>query len=94
MLSGDDGQLLMYDLTGPLPTARSDSRATNGPSPSYALSPPTTPAANRTPSPVKSVDILPSKAWSAEAEVNNLAFTDQGDWVGAVHGQKLSILQL
>lgn len=95
LTTGDDGQLLMYDLTGPLPTPRSESRSTkNASSPAYALSPPATPATNRTPSPVKAVDILPTKAWTADSEVNNLAFTDKGDWVGAVSGQKLSVLQM
>ena len=98
-IAGDDCQLLLYDLTGPLPVSRPSSRApnsrnANGPSPSYALSPPATPATNRTPSPAEAVDIFPSKAWTADAEINNLVFTENGHRIGCVSGQKLSVLQL
>ena len=99
--SGDDSQVLMYDLCSPLPAPRPSSRnptsSRNGPSPSpsYSLSPPTTPSRNRsTPSPAPSVEMRPSKAWTAGGQVNNLSFTDTGDWLGTVHGQKFSLLRV
>ena len=92
---GDDSQLLMYDLTDPLPTpeeidpqAQKTSR-----SKSYTLSPATTPAITRTPSPAALAnEILPTKAWSGESEINNLAFTSTGDRVGCVSGSRMSVL--
>ena len=103
---GDDQQLLLWDLTEPLPAPRPKSSASrpghNGTnshaSPNtYALSPaPSTDAAggrNSTPSPSWAVDIYPTKAWQGEGEINNLAFSQEGDWVGCVSGQKLSVLR-
>jgi WD repeat-containing protein 68 len=93
--TGDDSQLLMYDLTDPLPTPDDiDPHATkkNRNSKSYTLSPPTTPAIPRTPSPAVANEILPVKAWSGGSEINNLAFTDTGDRVGCVSGSRLSVL--
>jgi len=92
---GDDSQLLMYDLTDPLPTPDDiEPHATkkNRNSKSYTLSPPTTPAIPRTPSPAIANEILPVKAWSGGSEINNLAFTDTGDRVGCVSGSRLSVL--
>jgi len=101
---GDDSQLLLYDLTQPLPAdtrptstrPRSQQRPSRpDPSPSYVLSPPATPAQSRnTPSPLAAVEVLPIKAWTAETEVNNLAFSDTGDYVGCVSGQRLSVLKV
>ncbi|CAD6573357.1 MAG: hypothetical protein TREMPRED_000785 [Tremellales sp. Tagirdzhanova-0007] len=103
---GDDSQLLLYDLTQPLspqtrpfstrPTSRPrPPHADPSPNPYAALSPPATPAQNRkTPSPALAVEVLPVKAWTAETEVNNLAFSDLGDYVGCVSGQKLSVLRV
>jgi WD repeat-containing protein 68 len=96
---GDDSQLLLYDLTDPLPTSdRPDSappKSSNSNSKPYSLSPPPTPASglNRnTPSPGLTSEILPTKAWTGGAEINNLAFTDTGDRVGCVSGSRLSVL--
>jgi WD repeat-containing protein 68 len=102
---GDDCQLLLYDLTQPLPAAsrsastrptsrQRPSRPAPSPNP-YTVSPPTTPSQSRkTPSPAEAVEVLPAKAWTAETEVNNLAFSDSGEFVGCVSGQKLSVLQV
>ena len=93
--TGDDSQLLMYDLTDPLPTPDDiDPQAAknNRKSKSYTLSPPTTPAIPRTPSPAIANEILPVKAWSGGSEINNLAFTDTGDRIGCVSGSRLSVL--
>ncbi|WOO84876.1 Protein TRANSPARENT TESTA GLABRA 1 [Vanrija pseudolonga] len=94
---GDDAQLLVYDLTRPLPTegesgGRSGRSGNNGP---YALSPPATPS-NRTPSPssTRAAEIQPVRAWSSAAEINNLIFSHSGEWVGCVSGSRLSVLQL
>lgn len=89
-MSGDDAQVLLYDLTSPLP-AESSSRNNA----SYSLSPPATPNA-RTPSPSSSraVELQPARAWNAGAEVNNLAFSQTGEWLGCVSGQRLSVLQV
>lgn len=109
MNTGDDSQLLLYDLSGPLPTpdtsskqqSKSASASTTRPSrPSpnpmsaYSLSPPTTPATINpsTPSPGLASEILPSKAWTADSEINNLAFSDEGDRLACVSGSKLTVL--
>lgn len=93
---GDDSQLLLYDLTEPLPTADGPEAPTPKTSRStkpYSLSPPTTPAMSRnTPSPALASEILPTKAWTGAAEINNLAFTDTGDRLGCVSGSRLSVL--
>jgi WD repeat-containing protein 68 len=95
--TGDDSQLLMYDLTDPLPTPDEEptpnlksSRSKSHPN---ALSPPVTPA-RRTPSPALGTtnEILPTKAWTGSGEINNLAFTDVGDRIGCVSGSRLSVL--
>ena len=102
--TGDDSQLLLYDLTQPLPadppssSTRPSSRHRGSrpePSPNlYTLSPPTTPAQSRnTPSPSQAVELLPSKSWTADTEVNNLAFSDSGEWLGCVSGSKLNVLR-
>ncbi|ORY33037.1 WD40-repeat-containing domain protein [Naematelia encephala] len=108
---GDDSQLLLYDLTEPLPSeseipSRSSSRPTpsapsnkisNGLSPNnpYTLSPPPTPSQSRgTPSPAQAVEMFPSRAWSADSELNNLTFSDDGQWIGCVSGSKLSVLHV
>lgn len=100
--TGDDSQLLLYDLTGPLPSPETSKQSHSTkpsrparPSPSpYSLSPPTTPAAlNRnTPSPGLASEILPTKAWTGDGEINNLAFSDSGDRLGCVSGSKLTVL--
>ncbi|WVQ81310.1 hypothetical protein IAT38_003433 [Cryptococcus sp. DSM 104549] len=97
---GDDSQLLLYDLTQPLPASRPSSRAKSRPPTSsnphapspYVLSPPITPSSARTPSPKQAAEILPTRGWTAKGEVNNLAFTNGGDWLGCVSGGKLSVL--
>lgn len=102
---GDDSQLLLYDLTSPLPEARpSSTRPSTRPSTtsrsgispnSYALSPPSTPSqARSSPSPAHAAEIMPVKGWTADAEINNLAFTDSGEWVGCVSGQRMSVLKV
>ncbi|KAL7421121.1 hypothetical protein Q5752_004006 [Cryptotrichosporon argae] len=90
---GDDSQLLMYDLTSPLPTPAPSGRSSARPSTAaYALSPPRTPT--RTPSPARAaVEVQPARGWTAKQEINNLAFSSAGDWVGCVAGQRLSVLQ-
>ncbi|KAK4687317.1 DDB1- and CUL4-associated factor 7, partial [Tremellales sp. Uapishka_1] len=94
---GDDSQLLLYDLCSPLPSETPP--PSNRPSPLlHALSPhPATPANERTPSPAsttQAVEVLPGRAWTAESEVNNLAFSQEGDWLGCVSGQKLNVLKV
>ncbi|OCF32419.1 WD-repeat protein 68 [Kwoniella heveanensis BCC8398] len=110
---GDDSQLLLYDLTAPLPESRPPStqppntRASS--SNPYALSPPMTPNSQSQPhsqaqsrsqsqsrsSPsIDAIEMLPVKGWTADAEVNNLAFNEKGDWVGCVSGGRLSVLQV
>jgi WD repeat-containing protein 68 len=37
---------------------------------------------------------MPVKGWTADAEINNLAFTDSGEWVGCVSGQRMSVLKV
>ncbi|RSH95138.1 hypothetical protein EHS25_000224 [Saitozyma podzolica] len=102
---GDDSQLLLYDLTSPLPEARPASTrpstrpsttSRSGISPnSYALSPPSTPSqARSSPSPAHAAEIMPVKGWTADAEINNLAFTNSGEWVGCVSGQRMSVLKV
>jgi WD repeat-containing protein 68 len=100
---GDDCQLLLYDLTSPLPESRpSSTRPPTRPSASrtsnpttYALSPPTTPSNSRSsPTPSQAVDMLPSRAWTAEGEINNLAFSEGGGWLGCVSGQRLTVLKM
>jgi WD repeat-containing protein 68 len=94
---GDDSQLLVYDLTQPIPTepevARARTSRDNGP---YALSPAGTPSGAGTPSPAtqRSLEIQPVRAWTSQAEINNLAFSHAGDQVGCVSGNRLSVLQL
>ncbi|AAW44203.1 transparent testa glabra 1 protein (ttg1 protein), putative [Cryptococcus deneoformans JEC21] len=94
---GDDSQLLLYDLTAPLPTSRSSSRSnfrnSNATSP-YVLSPSATPSSQRTPSPADAVEMMPAKGWTARGEINNLAFTNDGDWVGCVTGTTLKVLHV
>ena len=95
LITGDDGQLLLYDLTGPLPTPRSDSKSQNTiSSPHHALSPPITPNTSHTPPPPKAVDIWPTRAYTAESEIVNLAFRDQEDQIGFVSGSKLTIIDV
>lgn len=103
---GDDSQILLYDLTEPLPadtrpsSTRSSSRlpsartATASPN-AFALSTPGTPAQNRnTPSPAAAIELSPSKGWTADSEINNLAFSDDGDLLGCVSGSKLHVLRV
>ncbi|ORX39239.1 putative transparent testa glabra 1 protein [Kockovaella imperatae] len=90
---GDDCQVLMYDLCSTLPTPRAPSRNPSSRN-SYTLSPPATPSRRSTPSPAPSVDIRPVKAWTADAQVNNLAFSDAGDWLSCVSGSKLTMLRV
>lgn len=40
------------------------------------------------------VEIMPSRAWSAEAGINNLAFDREGEWLGCVGGSRLSVLKV
>lgn len=40
------------------------------------------------------VEIMPSRAWSAEGGINNLAFDREGDWLGCVSGSRLSVLRV
>lgn len=106
---GDDGQVLIYDLTGELPKGQSssskaprnrDNNSSQQPSASdsknsYALSPSVgTAATNRTPSPSPAVDVVPAKAFAADTEINNLTFTDDGAFIGFVAGQRLNLLQV
>ncbi|WVQ73764.1 hypothetical protein IAR50_003344 [Cryptococcus sp. DSM 104548] len=96
---GDDSQLLLYDLTAPISSSRPSSRSNfkpppANPSPYAALSPSATPASQRTPSPADAAEILPSKGWTARGEVNNLAFTSNGDWLGCVSGNRMSVLSV
>jgi WD repeat-containing protein 68 len=88
----------VYDLTQPLPAepetrprGTSASRD-NGP---YALSPSATPSVG-TPSPAtsRSLEIQPVRAWTGPAEINNLAFSQNGETVGCVTANRLSVLQL
>lgn len=94
---GDDSQLLLYDLTAPLPSSRSSSRSnfrnSNTTSP-YVLSPSVTPSSQRTPSPADAVEMMPVKGWTAKGEINNLAFTNNGNWVGCVSGTALKVLHV
>lgn len=101
-ISADDCQLLLYDLSEPLPTntgsstrtgSRPTTTKTNYPDP-YSLSPAPTPQSRNTPSPALAVEMAPVRAWTAESEVNNLSFDDSGDWIGCVSGSKLSVLQV
>lgn len=88
--AGDDGQILVYDLTDKIPV-EPKAKGSNGP---YALSPAVgeTPA-TRTPSPASTaVEYQPVRAWNAPGEINNLAYNRDGDWVGAVSGQRLSVV--
>ncbi|WVO15364.1 hypothetical protein L204_103020 [Cryptococcus depauperatus] len=92
---GDDSQLLLYDLTSPLPSppiSRSNLRPSDHSA--YALSPTGTPASQRTPSPGEVIEMMPTKGWTAKGELNNLAFTKDGDWVGCVNGGRLSLLHV
>lgn len=94
---GDDSQLLLYDLTAPLPTSRSSSRSNfqnSNPTSPYVLSPSATPSSQRTPSPADAVEMMPVKGWTARGEINNLAFTNDGDWVGCVSGTTLKVLHV
>ncbi|GMK55624.1 hypothetical protein CspeluHIS016_0206800 [Cutaneotrichosporon spelunceum] len=89
---GDDAQLLMYDLTSPIATEPESRRSTVP----YSMSPPATPNTGRTPSPgsTRAAEIQPHKAWTAQGELNNLAFSAAGDWVACVSGQRLNMLQV
>ncbi|KAK8844033.1 hypothetical protein IAR55_006827 [Kwoniella newhampshirensis] len=94
---GDDSQVLLYDLTSPLPETRPPStQPSTTKSPNNVLSPPITPSSHgaRTPSPAQAPDILPVSGWTAESEVNNLAFSEKGDWLGCVSGAKLNVLHV
>ncbi|WWD21312.1 hypothetical protein CI109_105796 [Kwoniella shandongensis] len=100
---GDDSQVLLYDLTSPLPETRPPStQPPTSKSPNTVLSPPMTPGSQggggggggRTPSPSQAVEVLPVSGWTAHAEVNNLAFSEQGDWLGCVSGAKLNVLRV
>lgn len=87
---GDDAQLLIYDLTEKIPVEPTKHKPSNGP---YSLSPSATPDA-RTPSPTqtRAVEYQPVRAWTAPAEINNLAYDKDGEWIGCVSGQRLSVL--
>ncbi|KAK1922636.1 putative transparent testa glabra 1 protein [Papiliotrema laurentii] len=94
---GDDCQLLLYDLTGPLPAPRQEAKSQTAKSSSpanYAFSPPATPNDAQSPPPAKAAEIMPAKAWTADSEIVNLAFTDSGNQIGAISGSKLSILDI
>lgn len=87
--AGDDGQILIYDLTEKIPV-EPKAKTSNGP---YALSPAVGETPTRTPSPANNaVEYQPVRAWNAPAEINNLAYSRDGDWVGAVSGQRLSVV--
>lgn len=101
----DDCQVLLYDLTQPLPTAESrpstraqsrrpsnskESRSPGG----FSLDPPAAPSREQSPAPPGSVDIQPQKSWTAQQEVNNLAFSDDGEWIGCVSGSHLNVLRV
>lgn len=38
--------------------------------------------------------MMPVKGWTARGEINNLAFTNDGDWVGCVSGTTLKVLHV
>lgn len=101
----DDCQVLLYDLTEPLPTAESrpstraqsrvPSNSKDAKSPgSYGINTSATPSRDQSPTPAGPVDIHPEKSWTASQEVNNLAFSDDGEWIGCVSGSKLSMLRV
>jgi WD repeat-containing protein 68 len=148
--AGDDAQLLLYDMTAPLPsTSRPPSTApTNSSKPSgkshlkasqsqshTILSPSASPnfqterdSATLLPASARAdgarsrlgggsgddamegrdqggadgsstaaaaaVEIMPSRAWSAESGINNLAFDREGEWLGCVSGSNLSVLRV
>ncbi|WVQ93012.1 hypothetical protein IAU59_000075 [Kwoniella sp. CBS 9459] len=106
---GDDSQLLLYDLTAPLPESRPPStqppNTRSSSSNPYALSPPMTPSStsqsqtrsqsqSRSSPSIEAIEMLPVKGWTSDAEVNNLAFNEKGDWVGCVSGGRLNVLQV
>ncbi|WVR08876.1 hypothetical protein IAU60_005935 [Kwoniella sp. DSM 27419] len=100
---GDDSQLLLYDLTEPLPESRppstqlSNNRSKSTTNNPYALSPPLSPSSQsqgRKSPMAEPNEMLPVKGWTADAEINNLAFNEQGDWVGCVSGTKVNLLQV
>ena len=89
--------MLLYDLTGPLPAPRQEAKSQTAKSSSpanYAFSPPATPNDAQSPPPAKAAEIMPAKAWTADSEIVNLAFTDSGKQIGAISGSKLSILDI
>ncbi|WRT69289.1 uncharacterized protein IL334_006273 [Kwoniella shivajii] len=96
---GDDSQLLLYDLTSPLPESRPTSTKpvsrSNSSNP-YALSPPITPNSQGRSSSSQGdpLEILPVRGWTSDSEVNNLAFSEKGDYVGCVSGGRLNVLSM
>ena len=100
--TGDDSQLLLYDLTEPLPLPASESKSHSKSSthtPSTGLSPSPAPSSNvtsRSGTPASngpSPELGPVRAWTAGQEINNLAWTHNGDSVGCVSGNTLSVLK-
>jgi DDB1- and CUL4-associated factor 7 len=88
ILSGDDAQLLLYDLTSPLPFPASTSTPSLKPASNQ-------PSRSPTPAPTRTPSIQPSMAWNASAEINNLAWGSEGSGlIGSVSGRRVTCLRV
>lgn len=85
---GDDAQLLLYDLTSPLPFPASTSTPSLKPASNQ-------PSRSPTPAPTRTPNIQPSMAWNASAEINNLAWGSEGSGlIGSVSGRRVTCLRV